>query len=90
MSYFFILGRDKNRRRRIKTTPLPATESPMPEHVGSFVLNVPMSHEMSPLAKILVFYVTDNGETVADSIHVPIQQCLENKVHINMYLFFNI
>ena len=55
--------------------------------MGHFVLNVPVSHEMSPLAKILVFYVTDDGEMVADSIHVPIQQCLENKVHL-LYLYF--
>ena len=59
------------------------TDVVLPDHVANFVLNVPINYEMSPLAKVLVFYVRDDGETVADSIHIPVQQCLKNKVREN-------
>ena len=59
------------------------TEVELPDHVANFVFNVPINHEMSPLAKVLVFYVREDGETVADSIHIPVQQCLKNKVNEN-------
>ena len=96
LSFIFQAERRKDRRRRIKTTPLPVletvrpTEVVLPDHVANFVLNVPINHEMSPLAKVLVFYVRDDGETVADSIHIPVQQCLKNKVHENYVEIFDI
>ena len=59
------------------------TEVELPDHVANFVLNFSINHEMSPVAKVLVFYVREDGETVADSIHIPVQQCLKNKVNEN-------
>ncbi len=52
------------------------------DHVAHMTIDVPISHEMAPVAKILLYHVTKDGETVADSVHVPVEQCLENKVGV--------
>ncbi|KFM56606.1 Pregnancy zone protein, partial [Stegodyphus mimosarum] len=38
---------------------------------------------MSPIARLLVFYVRENGEIIADSKMFRIQKCLTNKVRLN-------
>ncbi len=69
-----FLGK-KNRQEKVDDPPISS-----PKYVARFPLDVAITHEMAPLAKILVFYVTPSGETVADSVHIPVEECLENKV----------
>ncbi|KFM60089.1 Murinoglobulin-1, partial [Stegodyphus mimosarum] len=48
--------------------------------VGEFVLSLNVTVAMSPIARLLVFYVRENEEIVADSNVFRIQKCLMNKV----------
>ena len=52
----------------------------MPQHVASMPLQIFVDHKMSPLAHLLVYYIREDGETVADSIEFNIEKCFENKV----------
>ncbi|XP_035206327.1 alpha-1-macroglobulin-like, partial [Stegodyphus dumicola] len=51
--------------------------------VEEFVLSLNVTVAMSPIARLLVFYVRENGEIVADSNIFRIQKCLMNKVGLN-------
>ncbi|XP_041375396.1 pregnancy zone protein-like [Gigantopelta aegis] len=50
------------------------------EHISHFTIRFPLTAEMSPKASLLVYYVREDGETVADSIDFNIESCFENKV----------
>ncbi|XP_035231579.1 LOW QUALITY PROTEIN: alpha-2-macroglobulin-like [Stegodyphus dumicola] len=52
-------------------------------NVGEFVLSFIPKATMSPIARLLVFYVRENGEIIADSKMFRIQKCLMNKVRLN-------
>ena len=52
----------------------------LPEYVSSFVFEIAVTPAMSPVSRVLVYYVREDGETVADSINVNIKKCLQNKV----------
>nr|BAA19844.1 alpha-2-macroglobulin [Limulus sp.] len=52
----------------------------VPPHIGETSLTLIPSFEMNPSAKILVFYVREDGETVADSTKITVKKCLRNKV----------
>ena len=43
-------------------------------------LSVPVSPEMAPTARLLVYYVKRNTEIVADSIKFSVEGIFENKV----------
>ncbi|XP_053558866.1 C3 and PZP-like alpha-2-macroglobulin domain-containing protein 8 [Bombina bombina] len=45
-------------------------------------LHFPITHVMAPLSRLLVYYVRDNGEGVADSSQIMIKPAFENKVSI--------
>ncbi|XP_021351698.1 alpha-2-macroglobulin-like isoform X2 [Mizuhopecten yessoensis] len=49
-------------------------------HIASFTLHIPIVAEMAPNAKLLVYYIREDMETVADSITFNIEQCFNNKV----------
>ena len=51
------------------------------EHISHFTIRFPLTAEMSPKASLLVYYVREDGETVADSIDFKIESCFENKVN---------
>lgn len=36
--------------------------------------------DLAPFAQVVVYTIMSNGETVADSLDVPVQLCLNNKV----------
>ncbi|GBN94007.1 hypothetical protein AVEN_229339-1 [Araneus ventricosus] len=57
----------------------PANSTEQPE-IGEFLLSFDPRATMSPMARLLVFYVRDDGEIVADSRVIRIAQCLQNKV----------
>ncbi|NWQ90632.1 A2ML1 protein, partial [Burhinus bistriatus] len=47
---------------------------------GSFSLELPISPELAPRAKVLGYVVLPNGEMVADSTELNVAKCLPNKV----------
>ncbi|XP_060595045.1 alpha-2-macroglobulin-like [Ruditapes philippinarum] len=52
--------------------------------VGYFKLSIPVTKDMSPNAKILVFYMRDmNKEIVASTIEFKVKSCFNNKVTIS-------
>eukprot|EP00794_Sanderia_malayensis_P009949 gene9949-10969_t len=59
----------------------PVTRPPLPKKfsVGSFDLEIPITQEMTPKLRILVYYIKDR-ETVADSITVKTGNSFANKV----------
>jgi len=52
----------------------------LPKYVSSFVFEITVTPAMSPISRVLVYYVREDGETVADSMNVNIKKCLQNKV----------
>ncbi|GBM97246.1 Murinoglobulin-2 [Araneus ventricosus] len=60
----------------------PANSTEQPE-IGEFLLSFDPRATMSPMARLLVFYVRDDGEIVADSRVIRIAQCLQNKVNLH-------
>nr|UCK81476.1 alpha-2-macroglobulin-like protein [Arenicola marina] len=53
------------------------------DRVASFHLGVPVTAAMAGGAKLLVYYVREDGETVADSTDIPVEECLPNKVSLS-------
>ncbi|XP_070574483.1 CD109 antigen-like [Ptychodera flava] len=46
----------------------------------TFILDI--THEMAPIAQIVVYYMRNNGEMVADSISVTVKNPFENEVSV--------
>ena len=58
---------------------------------ASFMLEVPILRGMAPSARILVYYVREDGEMVADSIKIKMKGCLQNEVgYLTFYREHNI
>ena len=47
---------------------------------NNLTIDVDIAATMSPTARMLVYFVTDNGEIVADSISFNVDDVFENKV----------
>ncbi|XP_055938471.1 pregnancy zone protein-like isoform X2 [Argiope bruennichi] len=62
------------------SSPVNSTDQP---EIGEFLLSFDPRASMSPIARLLVFYVRDNGEIVADSRMIKIAQCFQNKVNMH-------
>lgn len=43
---------------------------------------------MAPISKLLVYYVLENGEGVADSIQLPVTPVLENSVGVQLLFLY--
>lgn len=43
-------------------------------------VHFPVTHNMAPLSRLLVYYVRENGEGITDSAQIPIEPAFENKV----------
>ncbi|XP_035206325.1 alpha-2-macroglobulin-like isoform X2 [Stegodyphus dumicola] len=54
-------------------------------NVREFALTFNLIASMSPIARLLVFYVREDGEIVADSKMFRTQKCWENKVKLGLY-----
>nr|AVP12670.1 complement C3-like [Pseudopotamilla reniformis] len=50
--------------------------------VVTMPLRIPITSEMSPSMKVLVYYIRPDKETVADTAEVNVEQCTANKVKI--------
>ncbi|XP_029002338.1 C3 and PZP-like alpha-2-macroglobulin domain-containing protein 8 [Betta splendens] len=69
------------------TLPPPAAFDPSPQaEMDSCVsyLRFPVTHSMAPLSRVLVYYVRESGEGVADALQVPIQPHFENQVSVSL------
>ncbi|CAK8682027.1 unnamed protein product [Clavelina lepadiformis] len=79
---------DSRRRRAVEAfgdgpIELPSSEDEvMDNHVCQTSLTIDVIPEMSPMARMLVYYVKDDGEGVADSIHLPVKPKLTNEVRV--------
>ncbi|XP_076322555.1 alpha-1-inhibitor 3-like [Tachypleus tridentatus] len=54
----------------------------IPPFIGEITLKFMPTFKMNPVARIIVFYVREDGETVADSTIIGIKKCLPNKVDL--------
>ena len=43
-------------------------------------LEISLPEPLPPISHLLVYYVTDAGETVADSVRIDAKPCLKNQV----------
>ena len=57
----------------------PDRSSPV-RRIVSFPLTLRIDAQMAPLMRLLVYYVREGGETIADSIEVKIAASTQNKV----------
>lgn len=48
--------------------------------VDKVILNIKILPKMSPLSYLLVYYVREDGETVASTYTIRVNKCLANKV----------
>ncbi|XP_064647482.1 alpha-2-macroglobulin-like [Lineus longissimus] len=62
------------------TTPLPAVTPP--KFIDTFTIPIRILPEMAPLARVLVYYIRDDGETVADTLQLNVKECFANKVDL--------
>ncbi|XP_078694938.1 alpha-2-macroglobulin-like isoform X5 [Branchiostoma floridae x Branchiostoma belcheri] len=53
---------------------------PIPGYTGNFTIKFKVVPSLSPLVRLLVYYVREDGEVVADSTSIKITSCLENNV----------
>ena len=51
------------------------------------ILNFPITANMAPKAKVMVFYVRPDGEVVADGLSFNINGIFENEVHHSVTLY---
>jgi len=54
----------------------------VPPPIGHFKYTIRTSNQMGPEAKVLLFYMRDDGEVVATTAAFQVQRCLDNKVAI--------
>ncbi|XP_070176474.1 alpha-2-macroglobulin-like protein 1 isoform X1 [Littorina saxatilis] len=81
------LGDEQVRRKRSIMPPFGGGEEEkivrsesISDQVSSVQLDIPVTAEMSPSFSILLFYVRDDGETVADSMEFSVEPCFQNEV----------
>ncbi|MGH0168414.1 UNVERIFIED_CONTAM: hypothetical protein FKN15_054850 [Acipenser sinensis] len=76
---------DKNVRTSAPARPgAPKPPSPAETDVCVTILHFPVTYNMAPLSRLLVYYVRENGEGVTDSIQLPVQPAYENQVSISL------
>ena len=50
------------------------------DRLSNVELSIAVTSDMSPTFSLLLFYVRDDGETVADSMQFTVQPCFDNEV----------
>ncbi|XP_025078478.1 murinoglobulin-1-like isoform X5 [Pomacea canaliculata] len=78
-------GRDLRKKRFVYGNPPNETDiivrsEVMASEVSSVLLDIPISAALSPKFSLLVFYIRDDGEVVADSMDYVVEPCFENEV----------
>ncbi len=54
--------------------------SPATPQVASFHIDIPTNYRMASEGHLLVYYVQDDGEVVADTMDFNVEKCLQNQV----------
>ncbi|CAG0899489.1 unnamed protein product, partial [Darwinula stevensoni] len=57
-------------------------ETPKLEHLSKATIEIPVTHEMAPESKLVVFYIRPDGEVVSDHLTFRVDRCLPNKVEL--------
>jgi alpha-2-macroglobulin len=52
-------------------------------HLAEFHIDVPVTAKMAPAARLLVYYIRADGETVADSVEFQVSKCFNNSVSLD-------
>ena len=52
------------------------------DRVSNVELSIDVTANMSPTFSVLLFYIRDDGETVADSMQFKVQPCFDNEVSL--------
>ncbi|XP_073449024.1 C3 and PZP-like alpha-2-macroglobulin domain-containing protein 8 isoform X1 [Aquarana catesbeiana] len=58
--------------------------SPPDSEVWLTYVHFPITHNMAPLSRLLVYYVRENGEGITDSAQIPIEPAFENQVSVSL------
>ncbi|XP_070536765.1 C3 and PZP-like alpha-2-macroglobulin domain-containing protein 8 [Ptychodera flava] len=68
-----------------EVTDIPTTES-TPTESGTCQTHIrfDVTYDMAPLTKLLVYYVRENNEGVADSILIPVKPVFENQISVSL------
>ena len=45
-------------------------------------------YEMAPAVSVMVYYIRDDGEVVADTITIPVEEVFQNEVYLGESFFF--
>ena len=56
------------------------------DRLSNVELSIAVTSDMSPTFSLLLFYVRDDGETVADSMQFTVQPCFDNEVCVCVYV----
>ena len=83
LSLFVLLHFTARKRRMIMVdydVEYPTVKPVILPVAASTMLKVPILRGMAPSAHILVYYVREDGEIVADSIKIKMKSCLQNEV----------
>ncbi|KAL5004830.1 hypothetical protein ScPMuIL_018286 [Solemya velum] len=65
--------------------PTPSTEEDivMSDHISKLTLTIPITSEMIHKSQIIVYYVREDGETVASTVEFDVEERFENEVSMN-------
>ena len=66
----------------------PGSEGDSSHRVAHMTFDLPIMPEMTPIARVLVYYVREDRETVADSKEIRMDKCVQNKVLIGVILTY--
>lgn len=58
--------------------------NPLLRFSGSFTLRIPIKAETSTTGRLVVYYVRDDNEVVADSIEFEVKECTNNNVRFKI------
>lgn len=49
-------------------------------HIGKLTLTIPITKALMFKSKIIIYYITEDGETVASTMEFEVEECFENQV----------
>jgi hypothetical protein len=75
-----ILGGNDDSDKNSTTVEAEDDEGAIEKSVDKVVLHIKIVPKMSPLSYLLVYYVREDGETVASTYTIRVNKCFANKV----------
>lgn len=75
-----ILGGSDDADRNFTSGETSDEEGAVENNIDKVVLSIKILPKMSPLSYLLVYYVRQDGETVASTYTIRVAKCLANKV----------